>query len=307
MNHFIKIATALLLSASIFGCANQATKDTTLKRASPKVHLQQAVVENEASMVRKSVENFGKKLQMVSLSASPETAAQSMRENYSAFVSPALLGKWQSDPQKALGRMVSSPWPDRIEILTLAKVSESLYKITGRIMEITSVEKMNGGSAAIRPVTLMVKKTNNRWLIEDVTAGAYVVSQAVFYQNTQYGFKFALPDSWKGYTIVTDKWVGDAIGDAQIVEAGPLLSIRHPKWTAQNPRQDIPIMIFKLAQWNALQQEKFHIGAAPIGPRELERNQTYVFALPARYNFAFPMGYEEVEAILNHNPLTILK
>jgi hypothetical protein len=62
-------------------------------------------------------------------------------------------------------------------------------------------------------------------------------------------------------------------------------------------------MIFTLAQWNLLQQDKFHIGAAPIGPRELGRNSSYVFALPARYNFAFPDGYKEVEAILDRKTL----
>jgi hypothetical protein len=36
---------------------------------------------------------------------------------------------------------------------------------------------------------------------------------------------------------------------------------------------------------------------------EFGRNSRYVFALPARYNFAFPKGYEEVEDILNGNPL----
>ena len=62
-------------------------------------------------------------------------------------------------------------------------------------------------------------------------------------------------------------------------------------------------MVFTLAQWDSLQQDKFHIGAAPIGPSELGRNTRYVFALPARYNFAFPTGYEEVEKILEDNPL----
>jgi len=38
---------------------------------------------------------------------------------------------------------------------------------------------------------------------------------------------------------------------------------------------------------DSLQQEKFHIGAAPINPSELGRNTKYVFALPARYNYAF--------------------
>jgi len=62
-------------------------------------------------------------------------------------------------------------------------------------------------------------------------------------------------------------------------------------------------MIFTRAQWNSLQRGDFHIGAAPIGPSELARNSKYVFALPARYNYAFPIGFEEVEIILKNNPL----
>jgi hypothetical protein len=62
-------------------------------------------------------------------------------------------------------------------------------------------------------------------------------------------------------------------------------------------------MIITLKQWDALQNEKFHISAAPIGPSELGRNDKYVFALPPRYNYAFPLGHEEVEKILNGNPL----
>jgi len=125
------------------------------------------------------------------------------------------------------------------------------------------------------------------------------------YQNEQYGFSFSLPESWKGYSIVTGSWEGYSVGPEGNVPftQGPMLSIRHPLWTAANPRQDIPIMIFAPSQWDDLQQDKFHIGAAPIGPSELGRNSRYVFALPARYNYAFPAGYEEVEAILQSNPL----
>jgi hypothetical protein len=126
---------------------------------------------------------------------------------------------------------------------------------------------------------------------------------SIIYENTQYGFRFTLPASWKGYTIVTSRWEGTSIQSGNTVETGPIISIRHPLWTAQNPRQDIPIMVFTLAQWSALQREDFHIGAAPIGPSELGRNAKYVFALPARYNFAFLPGYEEVEKILDGKPL----
>jgi hypothetical protein len=133
-------------------------------------------------------------------------------------------------------------------------------------------------------------------------------SDTIVYRNTEYGFSFSLPESWQDYTIITEQWKGLALEGSQndeIVETGPLILLRHPQWTSEEPRQDIPIMVFTLNQWNLLQQEKFHIGAAPMGPKELGRNEQYVFALPARYNYAFPTGYEEVENILEGNPLQI--
>lgn len=131
-------------------------------------------------------------------------------------------------------------------------------------------------------------------------------TSSVEYKNTEYGFSFfLLPENWKGYSIITSKWEGYTAGPRgdTTIEEGPIISIRNPKWTSQNPRQDIPIMILTLNQWSSLQQEKFHIGAAPIGPSELGRNAKYVFALPARYNFAFLTGFEEVQKILEGNPL----
>jgi hypothetical protein len=125
----------------------------------------------------------------------------------------------------------------------------------------------------------------------------------LIYRSAQYRFTFSLPQSWKGYTVVTDTWQGLAGGSDAATTTGPLISIRHPKWSKEDPRQDIPIMVFTLSQWNALQKEEFHIGAAPIPPSELARNATYVFALPARYNYAFPPGYEEVETLLRDKPL----
>ena len=139
------------------------------------------------------------------------------------------------------------------------------------------------------------------------TKPALEQANTIVYQNTDYGFEFTLPASWKGYKIVTDKWEGVAPGGQegqQPAATGPMISIRHPKWTKKKPRQDIPIMVFTLKQWEDLQAEKFHIGAAPIGPKELGRNDRYVFALPARYNFAFPEGYKEVETILAGKPLS---
>lgn len=125
------------------------------------------------------------------------------------------------------------------------------------------------------------------------------------YTNNQYGFSFSLPQEWKGYSVVTSTWEGHTVDSQGDIPAkhGPLISIRNPKWTAENPYQDIPIMVFTLAQWDSLLRDEFHIGAAPVNPTRLGFNADYVFALPARYNFAFPTGYEAVEKILESKPL----
>jgi hypothetical protein len=138
------------------------------------------------------------------------------------------------------------------------------------------------------------------------TASQPPQATSIEYKNVRYGFCFSLPKSWKGYSILADQWRGfdnDGPHGEETVATGPLISIRHPQWTAADPRQDIPVMVFTIAQWNALLKDKFIVSAAPIGPGELGRNHTYVFALPARFDYAFPTGYEEVEEILRGKPL----
>jgi hypothetical protein len=141
-----------------------------------------------------------------------------------------------------------------------------------------------------------VDKNNDK---EDIDQNETVEN---LYENAEYGFIFTLPKSWEGYQIVSNSWEGITT-DQQQMESGPILLIRHPEWTEAKPRQDIPIMIFSLEQWSSLEKGEFHIGAAPVGPTMLGQNNEYVFALPARYNFAFLEGYEEVETILENNPL----
>lgn len=136
---------------------------------------------------------------------------------------------------------------------------------------------------------------------------------SIEYRNTQYGFSFSLPLGWKGYWIVGQQWQGftsDPSGTdtstTSVSVYGPEILIRHPAWMSSHPRQDIPIMVFTLAQWDLVQQARLDVSAAPIPPSELGRNATYVFALPPRYNYAFPTGYQEVENILAGRPLHAL-
>lgn len=262
--------------------------------------------DNDETIIKDLITQFGSKLQNVSLLADKKEIKKSMEENYKDFVTEELLEKWINEPVNAPGRLTSSPWPDRIEIKEIKKLKEDSYQVKGEIIEITSGEKDKNEAASKRSIALILKKVDNHWLIDDVTLGAFENSNEIIYENKEYGFRFRLPKTWKGYKIVMDKWEGKPIEEtknADTAESGPIISIRHPKWTQEEERQDIPIMVFTHEQWDALQKEQFHIGAAPMNPSELGRNSMYVFALPARYNYAFPTGYEEVEEILESKPL----
>lgn len=300
MKKLLTLGLVLTLSLGLFGCA-RSDKQTPPTTEKPPAQTEATEKDAAAGLVQE----FGSRLQKVSLQAPADVLAKSMKEAYGDLVAPELLTKWAADPAHAPGRLTSSPWPDRIEIRSLEKAADGSYVAQGEVIEVTSVEKVSGGVAAKRPISVTVTKTGNNRLITAVTLGEYEQASGLTYRNTQFGFSFALPESWKGYQIVSGQWEGLAVGSGgeKPVQTGPLLSIRHPAWTAQNPRQDIPIMVFTIAQWNALQAGEFHIGAAPIGPSELGRNAKYVFALPARYNFAFPTGFEEVESILQSKPL----
>lgn len=133
-----------------------------------------------------------------------------------------------------------------------------------------------------------------------------IAPQPIEYRNDRYGFTFRLPEAWEGYGVREEVWNGfpETMPDEKRQPVtGPQIILRHPHWSASVPRQDIPILVFTKEQWSLVQNGKLAIGAAPIPPRELGENRVYVFAIPARYNYAFPAGFEEVEAILADNPL----
>lgn len=172
-----KIVLTLLVTVSLVACSMQASAlaQTTSNMATapivtsttPAVTPTQAISDNAAEEVeiRDLVENFGKRLQSVSLLSSD--AAQEIQKQYSEFVSPTLLEIWMSDVSRAPGRTVSSPWPDRIEITALAKEGSDWYAMTGYVAEVTSMEIINGGAAAKIPVRVVVQKSQGHWLITE--------------------------------------------------------------------------------------------------------------------------------------------
>lgn len=123
------------------------------------------------------------------------------------------------------------------------------------------------------------------------------------YTNSQYGFSITLPDSWKGYTVSNSQWEGWNIDPAKganiVIDSGPIITLRHPNWTEVSQREDMPVMIFTLAQWDLIKNEKMSVSAAPISPYLLGQNLKYVIALPARYNYDFRIGWEEVDKIVH--------
>lgn len=124
---------------------------------------------NSSEMVKKVVEEFGTKLQLVSLLSPKEVLIQSLEEHYSGYVTKELLEEWKANPETAPGRLVSSPWPARIDILNVTEISDTEFTIEGEIIEITSEDQNN--VAGKISVTLQVVKVDNQWLISNVELG----------------------------------------------------------------------------------------------------------------------------------------
>jgi hypothetical protein len=139
-------------------------------------------------------------------------------------------------------------------------------------------------------------------------SGCDLFQTEVLFNFSDVGFTMKLPDSWRGYRVDSSTWEGlknePGSGDV-VVESGPMITICHPDATPENPRQNIPIMVMTILQWEAMMAQEWHIGAAPVAPIELGRNSEYVFALPARYNYAFLPGWEEVEEIIRNQSVIV--
>lgn len=177
MKHIILAITGLAM-VSLAACSIQASMLTQTAAGDPAAVSPVAPIiptttpiqttashEAEEAEIKDLVENFGKRLQTVSLLA-PD-AAQEIEKQYSELVSPTLLDMWMNDVSKAPGRMVSSPWPDRIEITTLLKEGPDRYVIAGFVVEITSTEFFSGEAAFKIPVRIVVQRGQGRWFINE--------------------------------------------------------------------------------------------------------------------------------------------
>ncbi len=133
-------------------------------------------VSNETDIeVRATVTAFGSKLKNISL-LQDKTALQSQfAQEYGNLLTSDLLSQWQNDPSLAIGRKVSSPWPEKIDIVSLSKQNENMYVIEGNVIEVTStnINSTLLNPEGVYPVTLTLIKQNNKWLISSITKGSY--------------------------------------------------------------------------------------------------------------------------------------
>jgi beta-lactamase regulating signal transducer with metallopeptidase domain len=127
----------------------------------------------EEAAVVQVVEQFGRKLQAVSLLAPKSEVERSMLENYSDFAARHLIAAWVEDPDNAPGRLTSSPWPDRIDITSVRRVAKDTYEVQGRIVEVAVAGMGETQVVATRSVTLEVKRNGDRWLIDQLRLGPY--------------------------------------------------------------------------------------------------------------------------------------
>lgn len=105
---------------------------------------------------------FGQVLQQVNIMA-PD-ASSTIASTYAPYVDPALLAQWEANPTSAPGRVVSSPWPDHIQINSVTAQGTG-YVVDGVLVFMTSDNTENGGNAGTTPVVIQLEEENGSWMI----------------------------------------------------------------------------------------------------------------------------------------------
>ncbi len=121
-------------------------------------------------VVSQKVVAFGNELRNVSLTAEEPTRSDTLKRVYGSFVTPELIDAWSTNPETALGRTVSSPWPERIELGMVSRNPDGSYTALGSVVEVGNADI---GAVAIYPVALTLEDREGNWLIREATKGTY--------------------------------------------------------------------------------------------------------------------------------------
>ena len=122
---------------------------------------------DDSAQIAELVHRFGERLRMVSLIGPGDIAARAIREQYGPLVTPDLLAQWTNDPTAAVGRQVSNPWPQRLEITDLHADTAEAWLARANIVHVTSADTTQVVDRT--PVTLhVVRDAADAWRISDV-------------------------------------------------------------------------------------------------------------------------------------------
>jgi hypothetical protein len=110
------------------------------------------------------------------------------------------------------------------------------------------------------------------------------------YHNARYGLTFFLPASWRDYSVSIQQLEDTTYSPAEdkqiLVGHTAMITLRHPRWQASAPYQDVPILAFTRAQWDALHHGGLWPSLFAGGTMdELWHSQEHVFAMSSRYAF----------------------
>lgn len=166
------IVALLVVLAVVAGAVFVANRDkgSKIEGALATVSSNPQVSLEDKESIEAFVDEFGSKLKNVSLLASPKDLAASFEE-YSRFVSPELLSLWKSEPARALGRTVSSPWPESMNVASVSMDKDGAYLVEADVIEVTSASGKE--PVAIYPVKLRIEKREGNWTIVGSEKGEY--------------------------------------------------------------------------------------------------------------------------------------
>lgn len=147
-------------AAGLLACGDGRPRDDTGTGAS-------AAAPSDQGAARHVVEQFGERMRMVSVLGPDSIVSRELREAYGALVSAQLLARWVARPDSAPGRRVSSPWPQRIRIDSIAPVSRDTLMVLGAVLYATSADSAGDDSPSERVMLRIARARDSAWRITE--------------------------------------------------------------------------------------------------------------------------------------------
>jgi len=129
-----------------------------------------SVSNEEDTSVRAFVQDFGSRFKQVSLLS--DDVSQEIGKYYGMYASPELIKKWQDRTEPAPGRHSSSLWPESVDVVSVMPQAPGVYRVEANVIEVVSGPG-KPEPAAVYPISLVVEKRGDTWIIVSLTKGAY--------------------------------------------------------------------------------------------------------------------------------------